>query len=79
MHKGGVGVKRALTALYRSQRSRSLFRRSVSDKAVDRREVQTLRQWTVGAYRRHTQSTPDGTCDRELCAPSPSDLELVDT
>jgi len=59
--------------------NRSLFRRSVFDRAVGRREVRTLRQSTVDAYRRRTQSMPDGTCDLEPCAPSLLDLELADT
>jgi len=65
--------------IYRSQRSRSLSRRSAFDRAVGRREVRTLHQSTTVACTRRTRSMPDGTCDRELCAPSPSVLELADT
>jgi len=68
-----------MTNIYHSRMIRSLFRHSVFDRVVCRREARTPRQWTAGACRRRTQSTPDGTCDREPYAPSPSDLELVDT
>jgi len=72
-------TKWSIPTEYRSQMSRSLFRRSEFDKAVGRHEARILRPSTVGAYTRRTRNTPDGTCDLELCAPSLSDRALADT